>query len=136
MLVGFAELRWGGNGRTDRFRHATAAAPVIATRWLGLRERQTLLIAAMLTVVLAALVLPPFVFLLNASMVAAQNAAASGASSISLRYWGAGVSSRAAQTRSCSRPAARRWRLLSDGSARGSWSAPILPSSCSPISPR
>jgi iron(III) transport system permease protein len=72
MLVGFAELRWGGNGRTDRFRHATAAAPVIATRWSGLRERQTLLIAAMLTVVLAALVLPPFVFLLNASMVDAQ----------------------------------------------------------------
>jgi iron(III) transport system permease protein len=72
MLVGFAELRWGENGRADRFRHATTAAPVIATRWSGLRERQTLLIAAMLTVVLAALVLPPFVFLLNASMVDAQ----------------------------------------------------------------
>src|SRR5262245_29420346 len=72
MLVGFAELRWGGNGRADRFRHATAVAHVIATRWSGLRERQTLLIAAMLTVVLAALVLPPFVFLLNASMVDAQ----------------------------------------------------------------
>ena len=70
--MGFAELRWGGVGRLDRFRAATAAAPVIATRWSGLRERQTLLIAAMLTVVLAALVLPPFVFLLNASMVDAQ----------------------------------------------------------------
>jgi len=72
VFVGFAELRWGGNERADRFRHATTAAPVIATRWSRLRERQTLLIAAMLTVVLAALVLPPFVFLLNASMVDAQ----------------------------------------------------------------
>lgn len=70
--MGFAELRWGGNGRADRFRPAVTAAPVIATRWSGLRERQTLLIAAMLMVVLAALVLPPFVFLLNASMVDAQ----------------------------------------------------------------
>src|SRR5262245_66371394 len=70
--MGFAVLRGGGVGRVDRFRAATAAAPVTSTRWLRLRERQTLLIAAMLTLLLAALVLPPFVFLLNASMVDAQ----------------------------------------------------------------
>src|SRR5262245_1172785 len=70
--MGFAVLRWGGVGRVDRFRAATAAAPVTSRRWLRLRARRTLLIAGMLTLLLAALVLPPFVFLLNASMVDAQ----------------------------------------------------------------
>ena len=44
----------------------------IATLWSRLAAYQTLLLAAVLIVVLAALVLPPFVFLLNASVVDAQ----------------------------------------------------------------
>ena len=44
----------------------------IATLWSRLAVYQTLLLAAVLIVVLAALVLPPFVFLLNASVVDAQ----------------------------------------------------------------
>ena len=46
--------------------------PTIATLWSRLAAYQTLLLAAVLIVVLAALVLPPFVFLLNASVVDAQ----------------------------------------------------------------
>lgn len=46
--------------------------PAIATRWSRLAAYQTLLLAAVLIVVLAALVLPPFVFLLKASVVDAQ----------------------------------------------------------------
>ena len=44
----------------------------IATLWSRLAAYQTLLLAAVLIVVLAALVLPPFVFLLKASVVDAQ----------------------------------------------------------------
>jgi len=46
--------------------------PTIATLWSRLAAYQTLLLAAVLIVVLAALVLPPFVFLLKASVVDAQ----------------------------------------------------------------
>jgi len=46
--------------------------PTIATLWSRLAVYQTLLLAAVLIVVLAALVLPPFVFLLKASIVDAQ----------------------------------------------------------------
>ena len=46
--------------------------PAIATLWSRLAAYQTLLLAAVLIVVLAALVLPPFVFLLKASVVDAQ----------------------------------------------------------------
>ena len=46
--------------------------PTIATLWSRLAVYQTLLLAAVLIVVLAALVLPPFVFLLKASVVDAQ----------------------------------------------------------------
>ena len=46
--------------------------PTIATLWSRLAAYQTLLLAAVLIVVLAALVLPPFVFLLKASIVDAQ----------------------------------------------------------------
>ena len=46
--------------------------PTIATPWSRLAAYQTLLLAAVLIVVLAALVLPPFVFLLKASVVDAQ----------------------------------------------------------------
>ena len=46
--------------------------PTIATLWSRLAAYQTLLVAAVLIVVLAALVLPPFVFLLKASVVDAQ----------------------------------------------------------------
>ena len=46
--------------------------PTIATLWSRLAAYQTLLVAAVLIVVLAALVLPPFVFLLKASIVDAQ----------------------------------------------------------------
>ena len=45
---------------------------MIATLWSRLAAYQTLLLAAVLIVVLAALVLPPFVFLLKASVVDAQ----------------------------------------------------------------
>ena len=46
--------------------------PTIATLWSRVAVYQTLLLAAVLIVVLAALVLPPFVFLLKASVVDAQ----------------------------------------------------------------
>ena len=46
--------------------------PTIATLWSRLAVYQTLLLAAVLIVVLAALVLPPFVFLLKASVVDVQ----------------------------------------------------------------
>jgi iron(III) transport system permease protein len=46
--------------------------PTIATPWSRLAAYQTLLLAAVLIVVLAALVLPPFVFLLKASVVDVQ----------------------------------------------------------------
>jgi iron(III) transport system permease protein len=46
--------------------------PTIATLWSRLAAYQTLLLAAVLIVVLAALVLPPFLFLLKASVVDAQ----------------------------------------------------------------
>ena len=46
--------------------------PTIATLWSRLAAYQTLLLATVLIVVLAALVLPPFVFLLKASVVDAQ----------------------------------------------------------------
>jgi iron(III) transport system permease protein len=46
--------------------------PAIATLWSRLAAYQTLLLAAVLIVVLAALVLPPFLFLLKASVVDAQ----------------------------------------------------------------
>jgi iron(III) transport system permease protein len=46
--------------------------PPLATLWSGLATYQTVLLAAVLIVVLAALVLPPFVFLLKASVVDAQ----------------------------------------------------------------
>jgi len=46
--------------------------PTIATLWSRLAAYQTLLLAAVLIVVLAALVLPPFVFLLKASVVDVQ----------------------------------------------------------------
>ena len=46
--------------------------PTIATLWSRLAAYQTLLVAAVLIVVLAALVLPPFVFLLKASVMDAQ----------------------------------------------------------------
>ena len=46
--------------------------PTIATLWSRLAAYQTLLVAAVLIVVLAALVLPPFVFLLKASVVDVQ----------------------------------------------------------------
>lgn len=45
---------------------------MLATLWSRLASYQTLLLAAVLIVVLAALVLPPFVFLLKASVVDAQ----------------------------------------------------------------
>ena len=47
--------------------------PALATLWSRLASYQTLLLAAVLIVVLAALVLPPFVFLLKASVVDAQS---------------------------------------------------------------
>jgi iron(III) transport system permease protein len=46
--------------------------PTIATLWSRLAAYQTVLLAAVLIVLLAALVLPPFVFLLKASVVDAQ----------------------------------------------------------------
>ncbi|MGZ3291751.1 MAG: ABC transporter permease [Xanthobacteraceae bacterium] len=46
--------------------------PTLARLWSRLASYQTLLLAAVLIVVLAALVLPPFVFLLKASVVDAQ----------------------------------------------------------------
>jgi iron(III) transport system permease protein len=51
---------------------ASPRDPTIATFWSRLAAYQTLLLAAVLIVVLAALVLPPFVFLLKASVVDAQ----------------------------------------------------------------
>ncbi|HEX7204539.1 MAG TPA: ABC transporter permease subunit, partial [Xanthobacteraceae bacterium] len=56
----------------ERDRAALPRDPAIATLWSRLAAYQTLLLAAVLIVVLAALVLPPFVFLLNASVVDAQ----------------------------------------------------------------
>ena len=66
---------------------------MIATLWSRLAAYQTSLLAAVLIVVLAALVLPPFVFLLKASCRWTRNAAANGAWPISKRCWGAGASS-------------------------------------------
>lgn len=57
----------------DRERAASPCDPTIATLWSRLSTYQTLLLAAVLIVVLAALVLPPFVFLLKASVVDAQH---------------------------------------------------------------
>jgi iron(III) transport system permease protein len=56
----------------DRVPAASPRDPVIATLWSRLAAYQTFLLAAVLIVVLAALVLPPFVFLLKASVVDAQ----------------------------------------------------------------
>jgi len=56
----------------DRVPAASPRDPVIATLWSRLAAYQTSLLAAILIVVLAALVLPPFVFLLKASVVDAQ----------------------------------------------------------------
>ena len=56
----------------DRDPAASPRDPVIATLWSRLAAYQTSLLAAVLIVVLAALVLPPFVFLLKASVVDAQ----------------------------------------------------------------
>src|SRR5436190_23968013 len=53
-------------------RSALPRDPAIATLWSRLAAYQTLLLATVLIVVLAALVLPPFVFLLKASVVDAQ----------------------------------------------------------------
>jgi ABC-type spermidine/putrescine transport system permease subunit I len=46
--------------------------PVLAVLWSQAGARQTVILAALLMVVLAALVLPPFLFLLKASVVDAQ----------------------------------------------------------------
>ena len=57
-------------------------------------EWQTVLLTALLIAVLAALVLPPFVFLLKASIVVGDaQRAANGAWGISPRWWGTGISS-------------------------------------------
>ena len=56
----------------DRVPAAAPRDPVIATLWSRLAAYQTFLLAAILIVVLAALVLPPFVFLLKASVVDVQ----------------------------------------------------------------
>ena len=57
----------------DRVPAAAPRDPVIATLWSRLAAYQTFLLAAILIVVLAALVLPPFVFLLKASVVDVQS---------------------------------------------------------------
>ena len=57
----------------DRDPAASPRDPVIATLWSRLAGYQTSLLAAVLIVVLAALVLPPFVFLLKASVVDVQS---------------------------------------------------------------
>ena len=56
----------------DRDQAGLPRDPALATLWSRLASYQTLLLAAVLIVVLAALVLPPFVFLLKASVVDAQ----------------------------------------------------------------
>jgi iron(III) transport system permease protein len=56
----------------DRDQAGLPRDPTLATLWSRLASYQTLLLAAVLIVVLAALVLPPFVFLLKASVVDAQ----------------------------------------------------------------
>jgi iron(III) transport system permease protein len=56
----------------DRDQAGLPRDPAFATLWSRLASYQTLLLAAVLIVVLAALVLPPFVFLLKASVVDAQ----------------------------------------------------------------
>ena len=56
----------------DRDPAASPCDPVIATLWSRLAAYQTSLLAAVLIIVLAALVLPPFVFLLKASVVDVQ----------------------------------------------------------------
>jgi iron(III) transport system permease protein len=56
----------------DRDQAGLPRDPTFATLWSRLASYQTLLLAAVLIVVLAALVLPPFVFLLKASVVDAQ----------------------------------------------------------------
>ncbi|MGZ5813456.1 MAG: ABC transporter permease [Xanthobacteraceae bacterium] len=56
----------------DRDQAGLSRDPTLATLWSRLASYQTLLLAAVLIVVLAALVLPPFVFLLKASVVDAQ----------------------------------------------------------------
>ena len=56
----------------ERVPAASPRDPVVATLWSRLATYQTSLLAAVLIVVLAALVLPPFVFLLKASVVDAQ----------------------------------------------------------------
>ena len=56
----------------DRDQAGLPRNPALATLWSRLASYQTLLLAAVLIVLLAALVLPPFVFLLKASVVDAQ----------------------------------------------------------------
>jgi iron(III) transport system permease protein len=56
----------------DRDQAGLPRDPTFATLWSRLASYQTLLLAAVLIVVLAALVLPPFVFLLKASVADAQ----------------------------------------------------------------
>jgi iron(III) transport system permease protein len=56
----------------DRDQAGLPRDPAFATLWSRLASYQTLLLAAVLIVVLAALVLPPFVFLLKASVADAQ----------------------------------------------------------------
>ena len=56
----------------DRDQAGLPRDPALATLWSRLASYQTLLLAAVLIVLLAALVLPPFVFLLKASVVDAQ----------------------------------------------------------------
>ena len=60
------------SGSADRDQAGLPRAPTFAALWSRLASYQTLLLAAVLIVVLAALVLPPFVFLLKASVADAQ----------------------------------------------------------------
>ena len=60
------------NRSADRDQAGLPRDPTLATLWSRLASYQTLLLAAVLIVVLAALVLPPFVFLLKASVADAQ----------------------------------------------------------------